>query len=70
MKIISVIVLPYLLPIGCLQWVACVCKDHPGGYMFYFPENKSQRRATARNPSEEPIKQPGGLKHPHTEQTG
>lgn len=24
--------LAYLLSIGCLQWVACVCKDHPGGY--------------------------------------
>lgn len=26
--------LAYLFAIGCLQRVACVCKDHPGGFIY------------------------------------
>ena len=45
--------MPYLLPIGCLQRVARVGEDHPGGYGDVFslslPEKETaQRRATSR----------------------
>lgn len=50
------VVLAYLLTIGCLQRVACVRKDHPGGYrlyFFYFPQNKNRNDEPLqrRNPS-------------------